>query len=110
MAIVNRHNDVAALLIEKGANSERRRFGGHDRALCGRGPASARVAHQPADAEADGEIDNLTIVSMLLDRGAKPDARLRLPILPRFHNAGDAQLARGRHAADACGTRRATFR
>ena len=52
-----------------------------------------------------GEIDNLTLVSMLLDRGANPNARLRLPLLPRFHNAGDAQLARRRDAADACGQR-----
>ena len=33
MAIVNRHNDVAALLIEKGADSERRRCDGHDSTL-----------------------------------------------------------------------------
>ena len=32
---------------------------------------------------------------MLLERGAKPDPRLRLPVLPRFHNAGDAQFAEG---------------
>jgi ankyrin repeat protein len=32
---------------------------------------------------------------MLLDRGANPNARLRLPTLPRFHNAGDAQLGEG---------------
>ena len=35
------------------------------------------------------------LVSMLLEKGANPNARQRLPILPRFHNGGDAQLGEG---------------
>lgn len=54
------------------------------------GPLINRPTPKPT-----GETDNLTLVSMLLDRGANPNARLRLPILPRFHNAGDALLAEG---------------
>ena len=32
---------------------------------------------------------------MLLEKGANPNARQRLPILPRFHNGGDSQLGEG---------------
>ena len=95
MAILNRHNDVAALLIEKGAQLDvadtvgmtalyaavdLRQLGG--------------LINRPTP-KADGETDNLTLVSMMLERGAKIDPRLRLPILPRFHNGGDAQLGEG---------------
>ena len=95
MAIVNRHNDVAALLIEKGANLEAADSTGMTALYAAvdlrqLGPLVNRPTPKPTS-----EIDNLTIVSMLLDRGANPNARLRLPILPRFHNGGDAQLAEG---------------
>jgi ankyrin repeat protein len=40
-------------------------------------------------------LDNLALVRMMLERGADPNARLTLPVLPRFHNAGDAQLGEG---------------
>ena len=56
--------------------------------------SSASLINRPTP-KPTGEIDNLTLVSMLLDRGANPNARLRLPVLPRFHNAGDAQLGEG---------------
>src|SRR6185503_7522048 len=44
--------------------------------------------------KATSDLDNLTLVTMLLDRGANPNVRLRLPILPRFHNAGHARAVR----------------
>jgi uncharacterized protein len=95
MAIINRHNDVAALLIEKGANLEAADSTGMTALYAAvdlrqLGPLINRPTPKPTS-----EIDNLPLVSMLLDRGADPNARLRLPLLPRFHNGGDAQLAEG---------------
>ena len=95
MAIVNRHNDVAALLIEKGAELNAADSTGMTALYAAvdlrqLGPLINRPTPKPT-----GEIDNLALVSMLLDRGANVNPRLRLPILPRFHNAGDATLAEG---------------
>jgi ankyrin repeat protein len=95
MAIVNRHNDIAVLLIEKGAELNAADATGTTALYAAvdlrqLGSLINRPTPKPT-----GEIDNETIVSMLLDRGANPNARLRLPVLPRFHNAGDAQLGEG---------------
>jgi uncharacterized protein len=95
MSIVNRHNDVAKLLIEKGADV-------NVADTVGMTPLYAAIdmrqlgslINRPTP-KPTGDIDNLTIATMLLDRGADPNARLRLPLLPRFHNGGDAQLAEG---------------
>jgi ankyrin repeat protein len=95
MAIVNRHNDVAKLLLERGADVKPADVAGMTALYAAvdlrqLGSLINRPTPKPT-----GEIDNLEIVSMLLDRGANPNVRLRLPILPRFHNGGDAQLAEG---------------
>ena len=95
MAIINRHNDVAALLIEKGADPNVADAAGMTalyaavdmRAL---GPLTNRPTPKPTST-----LDNAVLVKMLLDRGANPNAPLRLPTLPRFHNAGDALLGEG---------------
>jgi uncharacterized protein len=95
MAIVNRHNDIAALLIDKGAALNAADATGMTALYAAVDLRQlASLINRPTP-KPTGEIDNLTIVSMLLDRGANPNARLRLPVLPRFHNAGDAQLGEG---------------
>jgi ankyrin repeat protein len=95
MAILNRHNDVAALLIEKGAALDAADTVGMTALYAAVDLRQLGPLINRPTPKATGETDNLTLVSMLLDRGARPDPRLRLPILPRFHNAGDAQLAEG---------------
>ena len=95
MAILNRHNDVAALLIEKGAQLDAADSVGMTALYAAVDVRQLGSLINRPTPKATGETDNLTLVSMLLERGAKIDPRLRLPVLPRFHNAGDAQLGEG---------------
>ena len=95
MAIINRHNDVAALLAEKGADVNAADSSGMTALYAAVDMRQVGPLINRPTPKATSDLDNLTLVSMLLDRGANPNARLRLPILPRFHNAGDAQLAEG---------------
>jgi ankyrin repeat protein len=95
MAIINRHNDVAALLIEKGADLDAADSVGMTALYAAVDLRQlGRLINRPTPKLVD-ETDNLTLVSMLLERGARVDSRMRLPVLPRFHNAGDAQLGEG---------------
>jgi ankyrin repeat protein len=95
MAIVNRHNDVAKLLIERGADVKPADVSGMTALYAAVDLRQLGALINRPTPRPTGDIDNLEIVSMLLDRGANPNARLRLPLLPRFHNGGDAQLAEG---------------
>jgi ankyrin repeat protein len=94
-AIINGHYDVAAVLIEYGANLD---LG--DRT--GMTPLYAAVdmhtlgstfgRPDPPVSVIDGSV---SIVRMLLDYGANPDAVLNARVLKRVYNAGDARLGEG---------------
>ncbi len=95
LAIINRHNDVAELLANHGADPNIADAAGMAalyaavdlRAL---GPLINRPTPQ-----ATSSVDNVELVKVLLEHGANPNARLRLPTLQRFHNGGDKQLGDG---------------
>jgi ankyrin repeat protein len=95
MAIVNVHFDVAALLIDKGADPNIADSSGMA-ALYGavdmhtNGPYINRPSRKPT-----GDVDAVELVKRLLERGADPNARLRTPTLQRFHNGGDPLLTDG---------------
>ena len=40
-------------------------------------------------------MDNLDLLKALLAHGADPNARLKTPLLARYHNTGDGQLGAG---------------
>jgi uncharacterized protein len=96
LAIVNVHYDLAALLLEKGADPNVADSTGMT-ALYGavdmRSPANMLTRPEPRPHD---KIDALAIVKMLLAHQADPNARLKKPIIGRHQNlVGDASLAEG---------------
>jgi ankyrin repeat protein len=95
MAIVNGHNEVASLLLEKGADPNIADASGMAALYAivdqrTTGPGINRPPRKPT-----GDVDTLDLLGTLLARGAKPNARLKTPILQRFHNTGDPLLTDG---------------
>jgi uncharacterized protein len=95
MAIINAHFDVAALLVDAGADLE-------IADVSGMGPLYAAVDMHTLDPMVNrppprptGRLDAAGLVSMLLDYGANPDAALKAPLLMRQHNGGDPTLGAG---------------
>ena len=95
VAIINAHYDLAAVLLEKGADPN---VGD----VTGMTPLYAAVdlntfpdtPGRPAPKPA-GKLDALDIVKALLAHGANPNARLKAPILVRVHDRGDGTLGEG---------------
>ncbi len=95
MAIINAHYDVAALLVEKGANPN---VG--DIANMTPLYAAIDMRHQEPLinrplAKPSGRLLPLDVVKVLLEHGADPNARLKTPLLMRQHNGGDPSLGEG---------------
>jgi ankyrin repeat protein len=95
IAIINAHYDVAALLIEKGSSLA---IGD----AAGMTPLYAVVDMQHQEPmvnrplpKPSGRLVPLDVVTILLDRGANPNATLKTPLLMRQHNGGDGSLGEG---------------
>ena len=71
MAIINRHNDVAALLIEKGRQPDAADTAGMTALYAAVDLRQLGPLINRPTPKATGETDNLDLVSMLLERGAK---------------------------------------
>ena len=89
LAIRNGHYDVAALLVEKGANVERRRPRQSYAAVHGGGHAHARLDSEPAGAQSRGRASTAWISSGCCSR--------RAPIPTRSLSASAAGLEGRRH-------------
>ena len=95
LAIVNLHPDVAVLLLEKGANPNVADSAGMAALYAAVEMRSAgRLINRPSR-KPTGLVDSLDVAKLILDRGGNPNARLKTPTLPRYHNGGDAQLTDG---------------
>ena len=95
VAIINAHYDVAALLVEKGAGLDIGDASGMTPLYAvvdmkHQEPMVNRPLPRPS-----GRLVPLDVVTILLDRGANPNAALKTPLLMRQHNGGDASLGEG---------------
>jgi ankyrin repeat protein len=94
-AIINGHYDVAALLVERGADPN---IG--DNAGMAAVYALVDMRTEPfminrPTRKPSGQVSDVTLLKQLLAHGADPNAPLKTPILARYHNIGDAQLGAG---------------
>jgi ankyrin repeat protein len=95
MAIINGHYDVAALMVEKGADpnvADASGMGALYAVVDMR--TTGRMINRPSRKPTD-EFDSLALAKLLLEHRANPNAQLRTPLLQRYHNPGDPQLDAG---------------
>jgi uncharacterized protein len=95
VAIINAHYDLAAVLLEKGANPNVGDVTGMTALYAAVdlntfADTPGRPAPKPA-----GKLGTLDMVTMLLAHGANPNPRLKAPILVRVHDRGDGTLGEG---------------
>jgi cytohesin len=95
LAIVNTHFDYAAALIALGADPNVADVTGMTALYAAvdvhtLGPMLSRPVPQLTD-----RLNAADIVRLLLERGARPDPRLKRPILGRHHDSGDSSLGEG---------------
>jgi ankyrin repeat protein len=95
LAINNAHYDVAALLIEQGADPNVADVTGMTALYAAvnmntLGDLPGRPAPRPT-----GTLTPVDVAQLLLARGADPNPRLLKPILMRQHSAGDGALGEG---------------
>ena len=87
-SIINSHYDLAAVLLEKGANPNVIDLAGMGALYAAVDMNSLQwVQGRPAPILTD-KLDGVDVVKLLLDRGADPNARLKRAPLKRHHDAG----------------------
>src|SRR6185436_3875298 len=88
LAIINVHYDLAAVLLEKGADPNVLDLAGMGALYAAADMNSLQwVQGRPAPILTD-KLDGVDIVSLLLKKGADPNARLKTRPLKRHHDAG----------------------
>ncbi|MEP7305258.1 MAG: ankyrin repeat domain-containing protein [Acidobacteriota bacterium] len=95
LALVNSHFDVAALLLERGADPNIADVTGKAALYTAVDARNQERLFSRPIAKRSNAINSLQLITLLLERGAKPNARLSRPLLQRAHNAGDATLGAG---------------
>jgi ankyrin repeat protein len=96
LAIINAHYDVAALLVERGANPN---IGDNEAKMAALYAAvdmnTLAVGHGRPNTKASGRLSALDLIERLLTHGADPNATLAAPLMQRHHSGGDRALGQG---------------
>jgi len=95
VAILNAHYDLAAMLVERGADPNVADQTGRTALYAAVDmhtlpPMFSRPAPRPS-----GQLDALALAARLLNGGADPNLALSRPLMPRHHNPGDRSLGEG---------------
>ena len=95
LAIINAHYDLAALLLEKGADPNVADVTGMAALYAAVDMHTLPWAHGRAAPKSSDQLDALEVMRTLLSNGADPNAKLKGPKPQRQHTAGDANLGAG---------------
>jgi len=95
LAIINTHVDLAAMLLEKGADPNVADVTGMAGLYAAVDMNTLPWAHGRAAPKFRDSLDGLAMIRMLLDYGADVNAKLIAPKPQRQHTAGDANLGAG---------------
>jgi uncharacterized protein len=96
LAIINANYDVAAALIEKGADPN---IGDKEAKMAALYAAvdmhRLAIGHGRPNPRPSGDLDAVDVVKLLLAHGANPNATLAAPLFQRQHTGGDRALGEG---------------
>jgi len=95
LAIINAHYDLAAMLIDRGADPNVKDTSGMAALYAAVDMNTLdETPGRPAPKSPDTS-NAVDLVARLLERGANPNAQLTAPIIERVHNNGDSALGAG---------------
>jgi uncharacterized protein len=95
MAIINGHYDVAALLLQRGADPNVADDAGMAAVYALVDMHTQPLMVNRPTRKSSGVVEDMDLLERLLAAGADPNQRLKAPILARYHNIGDGQLGTG---------------
>jgi uncharacterized protein len=95
LAIINAHYDLAAVLLEKGADPNVADVTGMAALYAAVDMHTVPWAHGRAAPKSSDQLDALGLARTLLSKGADPNATLKAPKPQRQHTAGDTNLGAG---------------
>jgi ankyrin repeat protein len=95
IAIINAHYELAALLLAAGADPNLVDQSGMGALYAAVDMHRLAIGHGRPNPRPVGLLDATDIVTMLLERGANPNAELGQPIMQRQHTFGDGALGKG---------------
>ena len=94
-AIINGHYDVAALLVQHGADPNLADAAGMAAVYALVDMHTQPLMINRPTRKPSGGVEDLDLLRQILARGGDPNAALKSPILARYHNIGDGQLGAG---------------
>jgi ankyrin repeat protein len=92
LAIINAHYDVAAALLEKGADPNVADATGMMPLYAAVDMNTLQFMHGRPDPKPSGQMTVVDLVELLLAKGAEPNARLKTPTLQRHNNSPNQAL------------------